>query len=176
MKHTFFLVSALFLLSVLSCTSSRDKMSGAIGKMESNLKTTQKIDTNSVSELISAYQNFASKYVNDSLSPEYLYKAAGLANGLKRGTQALELYETIIHNYPDYKRLPECYFMEAFTYETVQGNIGKASEYYNIFLDKFPDHQLADDARAALKFLGKSPDELIREFDRMNADSVASCR
>ena len=100
MKHTIILVSALFLLSVLSCTSSRDKMSGAIGKMESNLKIAQKVDTNSVSELISAYQNFASKYVNDSLSPEYLYKAAGLANGLKRGTQALELYETIIHNYP----------------------------------------------------------------------------
>ena len=176
MKHTFFLVSALFLLSVLSCTSSRDKMSGAIGKMESNLKKAQKVDTNSASELISAYQNFASKYDSDSLSPDYLFKAAGLANGLKRGTQAIELYETIIHTYPDYSRLPECYFMEAFTYETVQGNIGKASEYYNKFLDKFPDHQLADDARAALKFLGKSPDELVREFDRMNADSVASSR
>lgn len=172
MKNTFFLLSALVILAVLSCTSSRDKMSGVIGKMESNLKTSQKIDTNSVSELISAYQNFATKYVNDSLSPDYLYKAAGLANGLKRGTQAIELYETIIYNYPDYKKIPECYFMEASTYENVQGNIGKASEYYNIFLDKFPDHQLSDDARAALKFLGKSPDELVRVFERMNADSV----
>ena len=140
--------------------------------MESEMKTAQKLDTNSVSELISAYQNFASKYVKDSLSPEYLYRAAGLANGFNRGTQAIELYETIIHTYPGYKRLPECYFMEAFAYENVQGNISKASEYYNKFLEKFPEHQLADDVRAALKFLGKSPDEIVREFDRMNEDSV----
>ncbi len=169
MKNSIFLLSVIISMSLFSCTSSRDKMSGKISEMESEMKTVQKVDSGSVKELISAYLNFASKYAKDSLAPEYLYKAAGLANGLNRGTQSIDLYESIIHTYPDYKRLPDCYFMEVFAYENVLGNIGKASEYYNKFLEKFPDHSLADDARAALKYLGKSSDEMIKEYEKMNA-------
>jgi len=172
MKNSIFLLSVIISLSCFSCTSSRDKMSGIISLMESDIKTAQKANSNSVKELISAYLNFASKYAKDSLAPEYLYRAAGLANGFNRGTQSIELYETIIHTYPDYKRLPECYFMEAFAYENVHGNIGKASEYYNKFLEKYPDHSLADDARAALKYLGKSSDEMVKEFEKMNASGI----
>ena len=109
---------------------------------------------------------------SDSLAPDYLYKAAGLAVGFQRGPQAVDLYESILHTYPDYKRLPECYFMEAFAYENVIGNIGKANEYYNKFLLKYPNHDLADDAMAAIKFLGKTPEEMVHEFELMNADSA----
>jgi outer membrane protein assembly factor BamD (BamD/ComL family) len=172
MKNALILYLLFVSFTLFSCSSSRDKMSEKITKMESELKTITKVDSNSVSTLISAYQNFAVKYPADSLSPEYLYRAAGLANGFNRGTQAIDLYETIIHTYPAYKRIPECYFMEAFAWENVQGNIAKASEYYNKFLDKYPDHQLADDARAALKLLGKTPDEIVGELEKMNADTV----
>jgi len=147
-------------------------MSAEINKMESELKVTQKVDSVSVIELLSAYQNFSSKYPDDSLSPEYLYRAAGLSSGFNRGTQSIDLFESIISAYPDYKKLPECYFMEAFTYENSLGNIEMANKKYTEFLSRYPDHELADDARAAIKFLGKSPEEMVREFERMNADSV----
>jgi hypothetical protein len=62
--------------------------------------------------------------------------------------------------------------MAAFTYENTLGNIGKANEFYTKFLDKYPDHELADDARTAIKFLGKSPEEMVREFEKMSTDSV----
>lgn len=164
------IASTLFLYS---CSPSREEMLNEISKMETTMKETQKVDSVAVTELISAYQNFASKYTDDSLAPENLYKAAGLAVGFGRGVQAVELYETIITKYPDYNKVAECFFMEAFTYENVIGNIGKASEYYNKFLVKYPGHELADDAKAAIKFLGKSPEEMVREFEQMNADSTA---
>ena len=147
-------------------------MSGEISTLESNIKAVQKFDSVAVTELLSAYQNFSSKYPDDSLSPEYLFKAAGLAAGLNRGTQAIGLYESIKGTYPDYRKIPECYFMEAFTYENTLGNNGKANELYNEFLARYPDHELADDARAAIKFLGKSPEEIVLEFDKMSMDSV----
>jgi tetratricopeptide (TPR) repeat protein len=149
-------------------------MTGEIAKMEAELRSSPKVDSNAVTGLLSAYQNFASKYAKDSLAPEYLYKAAGLAVGFNRGTQAIDLYESIIQNYPDYKKVPECYFMEAFAYENVIGNLGKASEYYNKFLSKYPDHALAKDATAAIKYLGKSPEEMVRDFEKMNADSTGT--
>ena len=172
MKFTFLFIAIIVSYSLLSCTSSRDKMSGEISTLQLNMKAVQKFDSVTVTELLSAYQNFSLKYPDDSLSPEYLFKAAGLAAGLNRGTQAIGLYESIIGAYPDFKKIPECYFMEAFTYENTIGNIGKANELYNEFLTRYPDHELADDARAAIKFLGKTPEEIVMEFDKMSADSV----
>lgn len=168
------LILILFSVSLISCSSSRDKMSGEIAKMESNLNAHHKVDSASMIDLLRAYQNFSSKYPDDSLSPEYLFKAAGIASGINRGIQAVELYESIIQTYPQYRKIPECYFMEAFVYENVLGNIGKANELYNIFITKYPGHELADDAHVAMKFLGKSPDELVREFEKMNTDSVSA--
>jgi len=172
MKFSILVFAIIVSVSLNSCSNSRDTMSAEISKMESDMKTKQKLDSTTVNELLSAYQNFSSKYPDDSLSPDYLYKAAGLAAGFNRGTQAIGLYESIIQNYPDYKKKAECFFMEAFTYENTLGNIGKANELYTEFLNKYPDHELADDAQTAIKFLGRSPEEIVREFEKMNADSV----
>jgi tetratricopeptide (TPR) repeat protein len=172
MKIRFASLAVILAVFLISCSPSRDKILESISKMEASMKTSQTVDTNSVAELLSAYQNFATRFADDSLAPEYLYKAAGLAVGFIRGVQAIEIYETIIKTYPSFKKLPECYFMEAFTYENTLGNFGKASEYYNKFLSMFPEHELADDAKSALKFLGKSPEEMVREFEKMNSDSL----
>ena len=171
MKYSFLSI-AIILVSFSSCSSSRDEISGKISEMETNINNSVKIDTIALADLLSAYQNFSAKYPDDSLSPEYLYKAAGLASVLNRGVQAVSLYESVIHNYPDYKRLPYCYFMEAFVYENTLGNIGKANELYKEFLAIYPDHKLANDARTAIKLLGKSPEEIVNEFDKMNTDSL----
>jgi tetratricopeptide (TPR) repeat protein len=172
MKSKVLIFAFLISLSFLSCTPSSEKMREKISKMEADLKSAEQVDSTAVTELLSAYQNYASRYEKDSLAPDYLYKAAGLAVGFNRGTQAIEIYEKIITTYPEYKRVAECYFMEAFAYENVIGNIAKANEYYNKFLAKYPEHDLADDAQSAIKFLGKSPEEMVREFEQMNADSV----
>jgi len=174
MKKYILLFAIAVTVLMYSCSPSREKMLAEIAKMESDLKATPKVDSMAVTNLLGAYQNFSSKYPKDSLAPEYLYKAAGLAVGFNRGAQAVDLYESVINTYPEYKKVPECYFMEAFAYENVIGNIAKASEYYNKFLAKYPDHDLADDAQAALKYLGKSPEEMVRDFEKMNADSAGT--
>jgi hypothetical protein len=174
MKSVLTLLAISLSFYFYACSPSRDKMISEIAKMESEMKVAPKVDSNAVTNLLSAYQNFASKYAKDSMAPEYLYKAAGLAVGFNRGTQAVDLYEAIITTYPEYKKVPECYFMEAFAFENVIGNIAKASEYYNKFLIKYPEHDLADDAQAAIKFLGKSPEEMVHEFEKMNADSLGT--
>jgi outer membrane protein assembly factor BamD (BamD/ComL family) len=172
MKNLLALVTIILAIFLVSCSPSHDEMITKISKMETDLQVAPKADSNAVNELLGAYQNFASKYPKDTLAPDYLYKAAGLAVGFNRGIQAIDIYETIIKTYPEYRRVPECYFMEAFAWENVVGNMGKASEYYNKFLAKYPEHDLADDAQAAIKFLGKTPEEMVREFEKMNADSA----
>lgn len=169
MKIFNFIVAALITVSIIACSPSREKSISAIAKMENDLKKAEKIDTNLVVNLINAYQNFASRYSKDSLAPEFLYKAAGVAVGFNKGTQAISIYQDIETKYPAYLKLPECLFMEAFTYENVIRNTAMASELYNKFLSKYPTHDLSDDAASALKYLGKSPDEMIKEFEKMQA-------
>jgi outer membrane protein assembly factor BamD (BamD/ComL family) len=172
MKKMRFLLFIPFILSIVSCSPSRNEMLDKIAKMEKEMKTASKMDTLAVTELIGAYQNFAAKYATDSAAPENLYKAASLAVGFSHGVQAVELYETLIVKYPQFNKIPECYFMQAFAYENVIGNLAKANECYNRFLIKFPNHELADDAQAAIKFLGKTPEEMVHEFEKMNVDSL----
>lgn len=167
-------LAVISLLFFVACTSSRDKMAEKISAMEKNLQKTALTDSGKVTQLISAYQNFAIKYRNDSAAPEYLYKAAGMASGFHNGRQSIDIFETIIQTYPNYKRIPECYFMLAFAYENSLGNPGKAGEIYNLFLHKYPFHPLADDAKAAIKYLGKSPDEIVLEFNKAKSDSSIS--
>lgn len=174
MKNTLLIPFIVLSLFVISCTPSRDKMLEKISTLESKMKSTQNVDSISINKLLEAYQDFATNYPKDSLASENLYKAAGLAVGFNKGTQAIGFYESIINTYPSYIKIPECYFMKAFTYENVMGDVVKANEFYNKFLAKYPDHELADDATSAIKYLGKSPEEMVREFEKMNNDSIAT--
>lgn len=163
--HTLVVMTLLF----ASCSQSRNKLIEKIGKKESEMKAITKPDTNTVAELLGMYQDFAGKFPGDSLSPDFLYKGAGMAVGFNKGAKAIELYETIKGSYPGYRRMAECIFMEAFAYENLQKDIKKAGILYNEFLAKYPQHELADDAQAAIKYLGKSPEEMIREFEKNQA-------
>jgi len=59
-------------------------------------------------------------------------------------------------------------------YATDFKNNGKAKELYELFLEKYPEHDFADDAQFSLQYLGKSPEELMMEFEAQNADIPAS--
>jgi inosine/xanthosine triphosphate pyrophosphatase family protein len=36
---------------------------------------------------------------------------------------------------------------------------------YELFLQKYPDNDFADDARISIENLGKTPEELIKQFE-----------
>ena len=71
---------------------------------------------------------------------------------------------------PQHPKAPTALFMMGFIYENDLGDLNKAKETYQTFLNRYPnDPDYADDAQNALKFLGKSPEEIIREFEKKNA-------
>jgi len=173
MKKTLSLFVIIASLYLIACSPSRDKMLGNIEQMEKELKTAPKLDSTAINTLLAKYEGFSTKFPKDSLAPKYLMRAASLCVSFHRGEKAIELYDKVIKDYPENKQIAVCYFMKAFTYENVLNNIGEASGGYNRFLIMFPEHPLAKDAHAAIKYLGKTPEEVVHEFEKMNADSVA---
>ena len=97
-----------------------------------------------------------------------LIKAGGLAKTIENPQKAIELYGKVVNGMPQHPKAPTALFMQAFVYENDLGDLQKAKAAYELFLEKYPnDPDFADDAQNSLKMLGKSPEEIIREFEKM---------
>jgi TolA-binding protein len=159
----------LLLLSmlVISCGQSKKDVVGKITQLEESLFSGQVKGINKVqaAELVAAYNEYADLFPDDSLSPNYLFKAADISMNVFESGQAIELYNKILTSYPNYKKAPQCVFLKAFVYENNLKDLANAKRYYQEFLEKYPEDDFADDAEMSLKNLGKSPEELIKEFE-----------
>lgn len=162
---------SIILLSValfaISCTSKRDKDVSNIKDIEEQLKQqAARPDSAKLVELLALYTGFADKYPQDTAAAMYLYRAVNLSMGMGQGEVAMQLINRSINEYPKSPRYAETVFLKAYVYENLLGKLGSASEIYRDFIHRFPDHELADDAQMAIQNMGKTPEELVEEFER----------
>ncbi|MEO1513798.1 MAG: tetratricopeptide repeat protein [Bacteroidota bacterium] len=138
-----------------------------IKALEDTLKKSEtNIDKVSAMELIAKSEAFASGFASDPKAPFMLFRAADVARGIGVHDLAIQHWETIYNKYPEYERRPEARFMIAYTYENDLKNIEKAKANYNAFLENHPEHKMADQVRQILTVIDKSPEELVREFQK----------
>jgi TolA-binding protein len=131
-------------------------------------------DRDKALKLIEMYREYCDTYSSDTTGSEYLYKAADLANGLNESALAIKLYQNFHNKYPGHEKAPVAFFLQGFIYENQLSNLGEAKTVYEEFLKKYPDHPLAKDVQFSIDNLGKSPEELIRQFEqKQQADTMA---
>lgn len=95
--------------------------------------------------------------------------AAGVAKSIGQFNKALQLYLQVSDQHPEHAKAPTALFMMGHIYEADLQDMDRAKSAYEAFLKRYPkDPDYADDAQFALKHLGKSPEELIAEFEKMN--------
>ena len=161
----------VFLLTGIFVQCSQDpkaKIQELEKKMSDENFTLDEKGNQTAGELLQAYLEYAENHKDAPEAPDYLYKAADLSLNINKSRESLDLYNRIIYQYPDYKKVPECLFLMAYIYENYFQELGKAKEIYESFLSKYPNHDFADDARISIENLGKSPEELIRSFEEKN--------
>ena len=172
------LTIALFALSILlmgGCKPSREKSVENIQILEKQLFSAEStsFDKEKADSLLNLYTVFIDKFPGDSLIPDYLFKSANLAMNSGNGAKAIEYFDRYITSYPDREKAALCLFFKAFVYENILRNLDKAKESYLLFVEKYPENDFADDAQMALQNLGKTPDQMIMEFEaRKKADST----
>src|ERR1035438_129909 len=168
MKNTNRILIAIAFISILaSCQSPEKKAQERLMNMEKTIaKDTSKMpDKKKLNDLFISYKNFADSFPkNDSIS-EYLFRAGRLASSLTYLMEAVNCYDKAYANYPTSKRAPFCLFMEGFIYENQLHGNEKAKKLYEEFMKKYPDHELAKDVKFSLDHIGKSDEELIKEFE-----------
>lgn len=160
--------------------SPEEKLLEEVKKAEATLygeDNNFKFDEKLAFDVIKSYEEFVQKYPKSKASPEMLLKSADLHRAMKSYTTALETYKRIETDYPDFEKIPQVIFLEGFVYENELYKLEKAKERYEFFLSKYPSHELADDVKFSLQNLGKSPEEIIKEFEQKQpakADTAAS--
>ena len=160
-------LAALCLLS--ACSPSKEKQQEQIAALEAGVLDAG--DTTQQDKLFKCYDRFIRKFPEDSMAAEYLFRKAGVLRVEKKGDPALDALAEIVNRYPESPRVVECYFLRGLIYEEVFYDQQLAKKAYLNFIDRYPDHPLAENAAYAVRYLGMSPEEIIASFE-VPADST----
>jgi hypothetical protein len=68
----------------------------------------------------------------------------------------------VVKEYPESKYGPQAQFMIGFVYANNQVDTSKAREAYNLFLEKYGDHELAASVKWELENLGKDINDILK--------------
>jgi len=175
MKKISFTLAISILIFLTACGPSREKSVLRIKETEKRLydRNITTFSKSGADSLVTMYEDFARHFPGDSLAPVYLFNAAGIAMNSNEGPKALELFSKIIEKYPTYRKAPLCLFFKGYVEENMMHNLDKAKELYLLFIEKYPKHEFVSAAQASLQNLGKSPEQMMKEFEaRQKADST----
>lgn len=168
--------SILFILIlssfVLSCSSIQQKpktVQEKINELESIIFSEEsKYTTDDATALANLYIRFADSIPTDSLSPEYLFKAADILRYQLDTQRTIAIFDRIMTAYPRHEKAIMSLFLKAFVFDTQLNDTASAHMYYADFIEKYPSNIFAEDAKNAINNLGKSLEEIIKEFEEQN--------
>ncbi|MEJ5302351.1 MAG: tetratricopeptide repeat protein [Bacteroidales bacterium] len=161
-----------FIALLMACGPSKKKLQEQINEKEAVLFNENGIlNPERGSEMINLYTEYFKKYPDDTLSAKYLFDAAGLKVTLKDYYGAINIYDTIINRFPSTHTAPQALFMKAFTYDNYLQRINEARQYYQQFIERYPNHSLTNDAKKSIEFLGKTDEEIMKMLEEASKNA-----
>ncbi len=157
---------SVLLLSACHTNNLKKEKRAQIDAMEQQLFQTSKgiVNQKAAANMIDLYQDYANTFPEDSLSPQYLFRAADISLNVFHSDATIRLFNRVMKDYPNFEGTPQLLFLKAFTYDYYMHKIDSARIYYTAFLQKYPKHPFAQDAQISLQQLGKSPKEVVKDF------------
>ncbi len=161
----------LFVLSIAftSCKNAQERQFDEIVKIEKSLFGEQTDLNDSIARIfVQKADEYMKTYKEDPKNSELLFKTAEVFNGLKQYNYAIRRFQQVFLLYPKSAKAGESIFICGFIYDGNLQDYDEAEYYYRKFIKAYPNHPLAKDAKISLDNLGKTPEEMVREFERKN--------
>ncbi len=151
----------VFLLAGCSKTSDKEYMDEAAKNAKDG----------KYSEALSSYQKLVMEYPGSKLAPEALVKEAALYhdNKIKNMSkeesikQSAKIFVSVADKYPKSEQAPQSLFMAGFIYANELKNYDEAIKTYKLFLEKYPDSELASSAKDELDNMGLTPEQILKK-------------
>ena len=172
MKNILIIAIALPFFVACNAGKSADKVAELTQKLtdlDKAMGGANVTDKAKANEFIQTSEELASllEKTNQDQYVDLLLKSAGLAKTIENPQKAIALYQKVAEGLPDHRKAPTALFMIGFVYENDLNDLVKAKSTYENFLQKYPnDPDFADDAQTSLSMLGKSPEDIIKEFEK----------
>jgi TolA-binding protein len=149
---------------------SQEELQNQIKEMEKVLYASEVLDVNKAKQMIRLYDLYHKNYYKDNVCPDYLFKAGEISENINQYNRAADFYRMCCAEYNDnFKLRGECLFRLANMYDYKLNDYIRAKQTYQQVIEQYPKTQLAKDAGAAIKMMGKSDADMVREFERKNA-------
>lgn len=185
-QNRLFLFSVILLISVTSCyRESSSNLLQQKGKSQTSvLQLLQQIDSlgslgeynaTTAKEYIFKAEEFSSKYPEDHIAADFLYKAGLMAMTVAKLSEnqeetkfycekALTIFNDIQRVYPDFPNIKNCMLNKGVIYDDILHDYQNAEIHYREFIVKYPTDSLAINIESYLQYLGKSPEEILAEM------------
>lgn len=147
---------------------TKEKYQTQIDSVEAKLHSKAEMELATAGTAVALYADYAKNFPDDSKTPEYLFKAGEISSSMRQSTQAIEFFNQAYTKYPNFDKAPYALFLQGFIYESQLGDTAKARKIYMQVIEKYPNERIAEDAKASIDNLGKTPEELIKEFEKKN--------
>lgn len=166
MKSVIYLIVTAFIFFGCSKKANQDYLKSA----EENLKN------NKIQEAVADLENYVKENPEDEKSPEALTKLASIYQNKMLKTlsdtesleKAVTIYRQVYDDYPNSTQALTSLFMSSFILANDLQRYDLARASYNLFLQKYPNHELANSAREELNNLGLSPEEILKRKNTSN--------
>lgn len=119
---------------------------------------------------IAVFSQYASVCKNDSLAPVFLIKSGQLSQSIGDYANAKLFFETCYKKFPNFKNRVVALFLVAQLYdnENMLNDEAQAKNIYETIIKDYPTTLWANDSKIAIQQLGKTDEELIKEFEKKN--------
>jgi tetratricopeptide (TPR) repeat protein len=127
-------------------------------------------------ELANTYVEFSEKYPDDTLSPNYLMRAAFIKHALPDYKGELKILETIAEKYPESDLAPQALATAAKISEDELQDLNRARKYYSEIQQKYPNSAYAVNIDLQVEYAGDAEGFLNAVWKRNNnnPDSIIS--
>jgi outer membrane protein assembly factor BamD (BamD/ComL family) len=139
-------------------------------KNDSIIMAATEADKKVANKAIKAFADFSFYCANDSLAPVFLLKAGQIAQSINNIPQAQLSFERIINDFPKFRDRGAAMFLLAQLYDEphLLNDEEKARELYGQIINTFPNTEWAANASAARNLLGKTDEQILKEFEKKN--------
>lgn len=164
MKYLLSFVSVLIVFTFFGCGNSAEDY---LNEAAENLKNEKP------AEAVALYEKIVEEYPESEQAPEALYQMATIyqsaliPNYSKEESlrKAISSFTSVYEKYPENKYAPVSLFMSGFIQANELQNFDDATKTYNLFLQKYPKHELSSSARQELENMGLAPDEILKKSE-----------
>lgn len=158
------LITLLTIITFVFWGCSKKSDSDYLKSAEENLKSGK------VKEAVADLESFIEDNRESEKAPEAMVNLAAIYQNKMLGSisekesleKAAKIYRQVYDDYPNSSQAPKALFMSAFILANELKKLHPAEMTYKLFLEKFPNHELAVSAKEELANLGLSPEEILK--------------